>query len=71
MKNTLRILLVLTILLMAFAQADDFVKTGINVGPLPSVAYNSDTGFQYGLLANIFFYGDGAIYPDYYHNLYV
>ena len=71
MKNTLRILLVLTILLTAFAQADDFVKTGINVGPLPSVAYNSDTGFQYGLLANIFFYGDGAIYPEYYHNLYV
>jgi hypothetical protein len=71
MKNTLRILLVLTILLTAFAQADDFVKTGINVGPLPSVAYNSDTGFQYGLLANIFFYGNGAIYPDYYHNLYV
>ena len=71
MKNTLRILLVLTILLTPFAQADEFVKTGINVGPLPSVAFNSDTGFQYGLLANIFFYGDGAIYPDYYHNLYV
>ncbi len=71
MKNTLRIILVLTILMAAFVQADDFVKTGINVGPLPSVAYNSDTGFQYGLLANIFFYGDGAIYPEYYHNLYV
>ncbi len=72
MKNTLRILLVLTILLSAFAFAEgEFVKTGINVGPLPSVAFNSDTGFQYGLLANIFFYGDGAIYPDYYHNLYV
>ncbi|MCD6336655.1 MAG: hypothetical protein J7M01_00285 [Candidatus Marinimicrobia bacterium] len=72
MKNILRILLVLAILLSSFAFAEDeFVKTGINVGPLPSVAYNSDTGFQYGLLANIFFYGDGAIYPDYYHNLYV
>lgn len=71
MKNALRILLVLTIMLSAFAHADEFVKTGINVGPLPSVAFNSDTGFQYGLLANIFFYGDGAIYPDYYHNLYV
>lgn len=71
MKNALRILLVFTILASAFAQADDFVKTGINVGPLPSVAFNSDTGFQYGLLANIFFYGDGEVYPDYYHNLYV
>lgn len=51
--------------------ADEIVKTGINVGPLPSVAYNTDTGFQYGLLANIFFYGDGSIYPDYFHNVYV
>lgn len=71
MKHALRIILVLTILLAAVVQAEDFVKTGISVGPLPSVAYNSDTGFQYGALANIFFYGDGAIYPDYYHNLYV
>jgi outer membrane protein assembly factor BamA len=72
MKNALRIILVLSIILSAYALAeDDFVQTGINVGPLPSVAYNSDTGFQYGLLANIFFYGDGKIYPDYYHNIYV
>lgn len=72
MKKTLGLLLVLSILLGAFAYAEDeFVKTGINVGPLPSVAYNSDTGFQYGALANIFFYGDGKIYPDYYHNVYV
>lgn len=72
MKIALRIILVLSILLSTFVLAEDeFVKTGINVGPLPSVAYNSDTGFQYGALANIFFYGDGKIYPDYYHNIYV
>ncbi len=73
MKNTLRTLISLTILLSAFSfgEEGEFVKTGVNVGPLPSVAFSSDTGFQYGLLANIFFYGDGEIYPDYYHNLYV
>ncbi len=71
MKNVLRILLVCLIVLMSGAQAGEIVKTGINVGPLPSVAYNSDTGFQYGLLANIFFYGDGSIYPEYFHNVYV
>jgi outer membrane protein assembly factor BamA len=71
MKNTLRIVFVLMIALGASLQADEFVKTGVNVGPLPSVGYNSDTGFQYGVLANIFLYGDGKIYPDYYHNFYV
>ncbi|MCK4814054.1 MAG: BamA/TamA family outer membrane protein [Candidatus Marinimicrobia bacterium] len=71
MKNTLRILMIIIIVLTALATADDIVKTGINIGPLPSVAYNSDTGFQYGLLANIFFYGDGSIYPEYFHNVYV
>lgn len=71
MKNTLRIVLVLMIALGVSLQADEFVKTGVNVGPLPSVGYNSDTGFQYGVLANIFLYGDGKIYPDYYHNFYV
>ncbi len=71
MKNTLRILMVIIIALTTLAMADDIIKTGINVGPLPSVAYNSDTGFQYGLLANIFFYGDGSIYPEYFHNVYV
>ncbi|MDZ7796386.1 MAG: BamA/TamA family outer membrane protein [Candidatus Marinimicrobia bacterium] len=71
MKKTILVFAVVVFALSLSLQADEIVKTGINVGPLPSVAYNTDTGFQYGLLANIFFYGDGAIYPEYYHNIYV
>ena len=47
------------------------VKSGWNFGGLPVVAYDSDLGFQYGALLNIFNYGDGSRYPDFDHNLYV
>ncbi len=43
------------------------VKKGWNFAPFPSVAYNSDTGFQIGALCEIFDYGDGSTYPAYKH----
>ncbi len=46
-------------------------KTGWNFGALPAVTYSTDQGFQYGALVNLFDYGDGSIYPDYYHRIYV
>lgn len=46
-------------------------KTGWNVGLLPAISFNTDLGFQYGALANLFQYGDGSIYPDYYHSVYL
>lgn len=46
-------------------------KTGWNFGALPAVTYSTDQGFQYGALVNLFDYGDGSIYPDYYHKIYV
>ncbi len=48
----------------------DKLKTGWNIGGLPSVLFNSDLGFQYGILANIFNYGDGKLYPDYRYSFY-
>lgn len=48
----------------------DRIKKGWNFGALPSVLFNSDLGFQYGLLANIFNYGDGSVYPDYRYSFY-
>ena len=39
-------------------------------GILPSVAYDADKGFQYGVLANVYDFGDGSIYPEYFHSLY-
>lgn len=47
------------------------IKTGWNFGALPSVAYDADLGFQYGALANIYYYGDGTTYPEYQHSFYV
>ena len=49
----------------------DKTKTGWNVGALPVVGYNSDIGFQYGALANIYYYGNGSLYPKYYHSVYL
>ncbi|NTW24615.1 MAG: BamA/TamA family outer membrane protein [Lentimicrobium sp.] len=45
-------------------------KTGLNFGALPAVAFDSDLGFQYGVLGNLFQYGDGSQYPDYRWSLY-
>lgn len=46
------------------------IKKGLNFGALPAVAFDSDLGFQYGLLVNLFQYGDGTTYPDYRWSLY-
>ncbi len=46
------------------------VKTGWNFGGLPILGYDSDMGFQYGALANIYYYGDGSTYPQYFHSFY-
>jgi len=45
-------------------------KKGWNIGVLPAVSYNSDLGFQYGGLINLFHYGDGSRYPKYNHTYY-
>ena len=42
-------------------------KKGWSIGPLPAIGYNSDLGFQYGALADIFWFGDGSTFPDYIH----
>ena len=47
------------------------VRKGWTFGILPSVAYDADKGFQYGVLANIYDFGDGSVYPEYFHSLYV
>ena len=64
------VLLAICLLAASNLKADDSVK-GWNIGPLPCVSYNSDLGFQYGICADIFNYGDGELFPDYYHRFYV
>ncbi|MEJ2595048.1 MAG: hypothetical protein P8100_07960 [bacterium] len=46
------------------------VKQGWNIGGLPVVSFDSDLGFQFGALANLYHYGDGSRYPFYNHSLY-
>ncbi len=48
----------------------DKIKTGWNFGGLPVLGYDSDLGLQYGALANIYYYGDGSTYPQYFHSFY-
>lgn len=45
-------------------------KTGWNFGVLPTITFDTDLGFQYGGLINLFNYGDGEIFPNYYQSLY-
>lgn len=47
------------------------IKTGFTFGALPAIAYDSDVGFRYGALTNLYWFGDGSQYPDYRHSVYL
>jgi hypothetical protein len=73
--RTIRLSIRLALALMAlpflvFAQEDSTAvkpKKRYNFSGLPVVAYDADMGFQYGLIGNMFDYGDWSEYPDYRH----
>jgi hypothetical protein len=73
------ILLAIAFPLCARAQSDtlksakkaDKIKKGWNFGGVPVIAYDTDIGFKYGALANVFHYGDGSQYPKYRHSFYL
>lgn len=46
-------------------------KKGFGFGALPAISYDSDLGFQYGAIVNLYHYGDGSRYPRYNHSLYL
>jgi hypothetical protein len=69
MKKTLSLFIV-SLLILTLSAQETKTKTGWNLGPLPTVSYDSDLGFQYGLLLNLWNYGKGDIFPKYYHFLY-
>jgi hypothetical protein len=75
MKRTLLLLFpALLISIASFSQVDTvktISKKGWKFGALPVVAYDADLGFQYGVLAQVNDFGDGTIYPDYKHMIYV
>ena len=49
---------------VTYNEKGEIIKTGINLGPLPVVAFDADRGFQYGALLNIYNFGDGSTYPN-------
>jgi outer membrane protein assembly factor BamA len=67
-RNTILALLFLT---CTFLQAQESAKKGLNLGVLPAVSYNSDEGFQYGAVLNLFNYGNGTLYPKYDQSYYL
>ena len=46
-------------------------KKGWNIAPSPSLGYDSDTGFQLGVMCDLSDYGDGTLYPGYRHKAFV
>ena len=52
------------------SQQQETIKTGWTFGALPTITFDSDLGFQYGALVNLYNYGDGSRYPQFDHSLY-
>ncbi|MEN8201419.1 MAG: BamA/TamA family outer membrane protein [Bacteroidota bacterium] len=80
MKNRLFSLSLAALISMAVIAQDvdstqsaqgDKVKTGFSLGGVPAVAYDSDIGFLYGAIVNLYWFGDGSRYPKYDHSVYV
>lgn len=70
MKRCSFVLFFLLVALLSL-QAANKVKKGFGFGALPAISYDSDLGFQYGALVNLYDYGDGTNYPKYNHSLYL
>jgi hypothetical protein len=47
------------------------IKKGFSFGGVPAIAYDTDLGFKYGAVVNLYDYGDGSRYPEYDHSLYL
>jgi len=56
--------------LMAQEEKKQVAKDGWNFGALPTITFDTDLGFQYGALVDLYHYGDGSRYPKYDHKLY-
>ncbi len=52
-------------------QKQEKIKTGLTLGAVPAIAFDSDIGFKYGLVTNFYHFGDGSSYPNYKHSLFL
>lgn len=70
MKKTLPLFLAALITISVSAQEKE-AKTGWSLGGvLPAVSFDSNLGFQYGVLFEFMNYGDPSIYPEWYDHTY-
>lgn len=58
------------IILAQNQEKETLIKKNWNFGALPAITFDTDLGFQYGALVNLYDYGDGTRYPNYNHSLY-
>jgi hypothetical protein len=58
-------------MVLTSVQAEQQIKQGFGFGALPAISYDSDLGFQYGALVNLYLYGDGSHFPKYDHSIYM
>lgn len=56
--------------LTAQEEKKQVTKDGWNFGALPTITFDTDLGFQYGALVDLYHYGDGSRYPKYDHKFY-
>ncbi|MEZ5107048.1 MAG: BamA/TamA family outer membrane protein [Draconibacterium sp.] len=73
MKKMFLSALILIMSISVFSQKEEkteVVKDGWNFGALPTITYDTDLGFQYGALVDLYNYGDGSRYPNFNHKLY-
>jgi hypothetical protein len=73
MKNILLSCVCICLSLGLFSQTEkkeDLIKKNWNFGALPAVTFDTDLGFQYGALVDLYNYGDGSRYPKYNHKFY-
>lgn len=52
------------------SRKEEKIKDGFSLGGVPVVAYDSDIGFKYGALLNLYWY-DSLRYPKYDHSIYM
>jgi outer membrane protein assembly factor BamA len=69
MKKVLSVILI-SMLVLSLSAQEKKIKTGWNFGVLPTITFDTDLGFQYGGLIDLYQYGTGDIFPNYYHKLY-
>ena len=58
-------LLFTLLILPGLLSAQDTEKSGWTIGGVPAISYNSDRGFQYGVVLELYNFGDGSDYPNY------